>query len=564
MLGSSAYKAFALAGAAVCLLQDGFAAATRRALDTSATAIDGKPFPPLLDAELEDLAEGLESGLFTSVDLVNAYVARILEVNSTLKMVAQINPDALATAADLDAARAKGINHGPLHGIPILIKNNIATKDKMDNTAGSYALAGARVPEDSTMAAKLRRAGAIILGKTNLSQWANFRSSNSSSGWSALGGQTEGAYFPKQDPSGSSSGSGVASSLGLALATLGTETDGSILSPSSLNNLVGIKPSVGLTSRHLVIPISSHQDTIGPMARTVKDAAYLLAAIAGADPNDNYTSAIPFPEHKIPDYVAACDYFSLAGARIGVPRNVITTIETIPGLTTAFNGALDLFRAAGATVVDNITLPGYEPLRAGGYEQVVLNSDFVTDLKAYLAQLTVNPNNVTSLGDLLKFTQAYPLEQWPLRDTRRWETALGYGHGNEAPEFWANYTTQLYYAGLLGVTGGLRNHSLDALVVPTSFASMMPALIGSPVVTVPLGKMPADTAVVKNQFGNLVSRAPNVPFGISFLGERFSEEKLIGLAYAFEQRTLVRKTVVPYLQPTAELADVVNKRMAKV
>jgi len=250
-----------------------------------------QPFPKLIDASLEHLRCGLELKLFTSIDLVIAYTARINEVNATLRMVTELNPDAVAIARELDNERILGRVRGPLHGIPILIKNNIATNDRMGNTAGSLALLGATVPEDSTVAAKLRRAGAVILGKTNLSQWANFRSDNTSNGWSAHGGQTVGAYFPGQDPSGSSSGSGVASSLGLALASLGTETDGSIISPSDVNNLVGIKPSVGLTSRFLVIPISEHQDTVGPMARSVKDAAYILSAIAGKDANDNYTSA---------------------------------------------------------------------------------------------------------------------------------------------------------------------------------------------------------------------------------------------------------------------------------
>ena len=222
------------------------------------TLIKGQPFPSLIEVDLEDLVDGLESGLFTSVDLVRAYSARILEVNSTLHMVTELNPDALSIAADLDGMRANGTVLGPLHGIPILIKNNIATDDQMNNTAGSWSLLGAKVPRDSTMAAKLRKAGAIILGKTNLSQWANYRSDNTSNGWSAYGGQTYAAYYPGQDPSGSSSGSGVSSAIGLALASLGTETSGSILSPSDVNNLVGIKPTVGLTSRYLVIPISSH------------------------------------------------------------------------------------------------------------------------------------------------------------------------------------------------------------------------------------------------------------------------------------------------------------------
>ena len=296
--------------------------AAQQVCSNSTTTISGKPFPSLLDATTEDLIVALESGLFTSVDLVNAYIARINEVNATLHAVTQLNPDVLTIAGQLDAERANGTTRGPLHGIPVMIKNNIATFDAMDNTAGSYALAGAKVPRDSTMAAKLRQAGAIIVGKANLSQWANFRSDNSSSGWSALGGQVIGPYFPDQDPSGSSSGSGVSATLALAHFALGSETDGSIISPSDANNLVGIKPTVGLTSRSLVIPISPHQDTVGPMARTVKDAAYLLNAIAGFDASDNYTSAIPYPDYSVPDYVSACNFSALHGKRIGIPRNV--------------------------------------------------------------------------------------------------------------------------------------------------------------------------------------------------------------------------------------------------
>lgn len=554
-------RILALAGTAAYLGQDIFASA--QVCSNSSTAIGGTPFPPLIEATLEDLAKGLESGLFTSVDLVNAYVARINEVNSTLRMVTQLNPDALAIAEELDAARANGTSYGPLHGIPILIKNNIATMDKMDNTAGSYGLLGAKVPGDATVAAKLRKAGAILLGKTNLSQWANYRSYNTSNGWSALGGQTEAAYYPGQDPSGSSSGSGVASSLGLALAALGTETDGSIVSPSDVNNLVGIKPSVGLTSRYLVIPISEHQDTVGPMARTVKDAAYILSAIAGPDVNDNYTSAIPCG--KVPDYVAACDYFALKGKRIGVPRNLMALQagDPLEPIIPVFNAALDVLRAAGATVVDNITFPGFEDSDYhANTEGIVLDADFVVGVARYFASLSYNPNNITSLAELQNFTQGFPLEQWSpeLRDTAIWQEALDLGFDNTSPEFWANYTEQLYLAGPQGITGALANYSLDALVVPTAFSSTVPARLGSPIVTVPLGKYPANTTVVKNGIGTLNATAPNVPFGISFFAERFSEEKLIGLAYAFEQRTLVRNSIVPYLQPKTELVDVVGKK----
>lgn len=224
---------------------------------------DDYDLPDLFTATIDEVQEGLDCGAFTSVQLTMAYLARIGEVNSILNAVLETNPDALTIAADLDAKRAAGKVIGPLHGIPILIKDNIATMDKMNSTAGSFSLLGAKVPADSTMAAKLRKAGAIILGKTNLSQWANYRSSNSTNGWTSRGGQTFGAYYPKEDPSGSSSGSGVSSSIGLAMACLGSETSGSIISPSQRNNLVGIKPTVGLTSRYLVIPISSTQDTVG-------------------------------------------------------------------------------------------------------------------------------------------------------------------------------------------------------------------------------------------------------------------------------------------------------------
>jgi amidase len=529
------------------------------------TSINGEPFPSLLDVTLEQVVVGLESGLFTSVDLVNAYVARIGEVNGTVHAVTQLNPDALAIAQQLDDERANGTMRGPLHGIPIIIKNNIATADKMDNTAGSYALAGARVPKDSAMAAKLRQAGAVILGKSNLSQWANFRSSNSSNGWSALGGQVLGGYFPDQDPSGSSSGSGVSSSLGLALAALGSETDGSIISPSDASNLVGIKPTVGLTSRHLVIPISEHQDTVGPMARTVKDAAYVLNAIAGPDPADNYTSAIPYPD--IPDYVAACNFSALQGVRIGIPRNVfdspsIRNSSYAPILSTFDSYALPILKAGGATIVDNTNWTGYE-IEPANRTSIVLDTDFLTNLPQYLDLLTSNPQNITSVATLRNFTQSFPLEDYPDRDTAVWDEALNtsFPQSNTDPAFWAAYTLGLNLAGPQGITGALANYSLDALILPTYFASHFPAILGSPVVTVPMGSYPAGAEVTQNSRGDLNATGPGIPFGLSFVAERWSEEKLIGMAYAFEQRSMVRQKVRPLeaLTPKTELGDVVGR-----
>lgn len=525
------------------------------------TSYNDTLFPSLLDATTEDVIVGFESGLFTSVDLVNAYIARIQEVNGTLHAITQLNPDALSIAQALDDERANGTVRGPLHGVPILIKNNIGTNDSLDNTAGSYALAGAKIPRDSTLASKLRKAGAVILGKANLSQWANYRSFNSSNGWSAIGGQVIGAYFPDQDPSGSSSGSGVSASLGLSLLTLGSETDGSIISPSELNNVVGLKPTVGLTSRDLVIPISQHQDSVGPIARTVKDVAYTLQVIAGYSQYDNYTSAIPFPNYTLPDYVAACDFSLLRGKRIGVPRNAFDTPDyrnsTYAAIIQTFNDyALPVLENAGAIIVDNLTWPGWdaEPVNR---TNVVLDGDFISDLASYLAELTYNPNGLTSLSEVRNFTQNFPLEDYPDRDTAIWDDALDYygGQNNTSPEFWGNYTLGLKLAGPQGLLGSLSNFSLDAMVMPTFAASHFPAILGTPVITVPLGAYPNGTEVTQNSRGDLNETGPGIPFGVAFMAEAFSEEKLLGLAYAFEQRTMVRQKVLPLPQniPTTEV-----------
>ncbi|PNS16239.1 aspartyl/glutamyl-tRNA(Asn/Gln) amidotransferase, A subunit [Sphaceloma murrayae] len=511
--------------------------------------------PVLAEATLEQLSRGLQRRQFTSVDLVRAYTARILEVNGTLNVVTEINPDAVKLARAADRRRRSGHLCGPLDGIPVLIKNNIATDDKMSNTAGSFALLGATVSRDATVAAKLRKAGAIILGKSNLSQWANYRSSNSSNGWSAYGGQCNAAYYPNQDPSGSSSGSGVSSSIGLAWAALGTETSGSILSPANVNNLVGIKPTVGLTSRHLVIPISEHQDTIGPMARTVTDAAYLLQAIAGRDPLDNYTSAIPGP---VPDYVKALNPNALRGAKIGIASNLISPTFN-PTIRTAFNAAVDLLRASGATIVD-APFTGYQQYLADNGTSVVLQSDFLTNLPQYLELLERNPQSVTDLASVAAFTRGFAPEEFPSRNIRTWEQALALGYKNTDPRFWAAYQRNLFYGGEGGVLGAIERQNLTAIVLPTNLSPGIPALVGSPVITVPLGFYPANQTVVRNSRGNLVATAPGVPFGISFLGKKFDESTLIGLAYAYEQKTKTRGLGKPYILPKTEIADVKGKK----
>ena len=406
-------------------------------------------------------------------------------------MVTELNPEALTIAANLDAERAKGNASGLLHGVPILVKNNMATLDRMNTTAGSFALLGATVPRDSTVVAKLRGAGAIILGKANMSQWAAWRGTSAVAGqtingWSAYGGQCQGVYYPGQDPSGSSSGSAVASSLGLSFAALGSETDGSLILPGQASNVVAIKPTVGLTSRSLVIPVSPRQDTVGPIARTVKDAATILQIIAGRDPEDNYTSAQPV---QTPNYVSACNISALSGARIGIPRNLVSSLGAN---LTSFESAMNTLKAAGAIIVDNLNVTEYALSYLTKNTTVqVLSVDFVSALPAsYLSKLTSNPHSIESVSDLRNFTQNFPPEDYhsfPQVDTSHWDAGLALGYNNTSPHFWANYQLNLEAGGRQGILGLLSNHSLDALIAPTTAAFGLPALVGSPVINVPLG-----------------------------------------------------------------------------
>ncbi len=514
--------------------------------------------PDLLDITIDQIIAGFGRQTFSSVDLVSAYQIRIAQINPVLRAVIELNPDALSLARVADAQRLNGtIVKGPLHGVPILIKDNIATADAMNTTAGSFSLLGATVAKDSTMAAKLRQAGAIILGKSNLSQWANYRSSNSSNGWSARGGQCYGAYYPNQDPSGSSSGSAVATSVGLCAAALGSETDGSIVSPAQINGIVGIKPTIGLTSRTGVIPISAHQDTVGPMARTVKDAAYLLAAIVGRDHADNYTERITWTTP--PDYVGACRADGLIGAKIGIPRQLFLNKTDAP-VEAAFTEALKVMRHLGASVRDNITLPAFADFSSPNNtnETIVLDLDFKLNLKQYLDALTFNPFNITDLPSLVEYTKRDPREEYPSRNIARWDGALARNYTIEDARGFAAVTAGEFQGGPGGILGALDNNALDILVLPTQFSSKIAAIAGYPIITVPLGHYPITWPVTMNPRNTTVVKGPRVPFGIAFIGRRFSEEMLIKYAYAFEQATMVRRTVMPYVKPNIQLLDLVK------
>lgn len=385
------------------------------------------------------------------------------------------------------------------------------------------------MPRDSTVASKLRDAGVVLLGKTTMSQWAECRSKDAAKGWSAYGGQGSAAYSPMQDPSGSSSGSGIAASIGMALAALGTEvrplihsnlgqdtdrapkTGGSIILPSSASNLVGIKPTVGLTSRSLVIPFSHRQDTVGPMARTVKDAAYILSAIAGKDPYDNYTSAQPFPVP--PSYVNACKRSGLKGARIGIPRNGYAGFmdNTTLAVERAFNSTISVFQSAGATIVDNANFGIFDIDMIMGNSSIVLDTDLVSNLAEYLSLLTGNPHNVHDLQDIMKCTRADPREGYPDPDTLIWDRALARNLTNISPEAWSAYQSDLFLGGEGGVLGALAKYELDALIMPSFASYLLPGLAGLPVITMPLGSYPSNTPIGKSAKGNLIKTAPNIP-----------------------------------------------------
>ena len=383
-------------------------------------------FYDLFDASIKELQDGLKKNHFTSVDLVKAYIARINEVNlqgPKLRAVLEISPTALEAAEKADALRKKGQILSPLHGIPILVKDSIATRseDRMNTSSGSYALLGSITPGDATVVKKLRDAGAILLGKTTLSEWANFRGFSIPNGWSGRGGQATSAFYPQGDACGSSTGSGIAASIGLAGGTLGTETDGSIMCPSSRNNVVGIKPTVGLVSRNLVIPISRNQDTVGPICRSVADAAAILSVIAGRDTADNYTLSQP---EKVPDYTKHLKKNGLKGARIGVLRKVFSN-ATFAGypeyIVSEFNKAIeDVFKKLGANIIDPADLETTDEIGASDSEFIVLLFDFKYGVKEYLSKLTTIPTNVSNLQDLIDFNNANPdLEFPPGRDNQQ-------------------------------------------------------------------------------------------------------------------------------------------------
>ncbi|KAI0265284.1 amidase signature enzyme [Gloeopeniophorella convolvens] len=516
--------------------------------------------PDLYEASISELQCGLNNGLFSSVDLVNAYIARIDEVNTRgpkLRAVIEVNLHAVSQARLLDIERRTKGPRGPLHGIPILLKDNIATDvdiDGMNTTAGSYALLGSAPPGDATVSAKLRAAGAILLGKTNMSEWASHRG-RVPSGFSGRGGQATCPYLPLSDPSGSSSGSGSAVAVGLAAASLGTETDGSIVLPSSRNNVVGIKPTVGLTSRAGVIPISRHQDSVGPMARSVADAAMILSIISGRDRLDNLTLGQPDP---VPDFTKALRPGGLRGVRLGVPRRFLGKSLAI---NAAFNASIEVLKHLGAIVVDPADFANAEELLKvrKPSEAVVMETEFRIGVEEYISNLKAVPSGVKTIKDLIDFNIEHADQELipPFYDSQ----SRLYSSQNRTMD-------AAYYAALKkvqemgraeGIDAALEKHELDAFVIPADSYIRTPAAIaGYPLITVPLGFQAEDAPATEAK--PTIRHGPGLPFGLAFLGTAYSEFQLIGYAYAYEQATQTRLQKRAYAAaiPKTQLGDVIG------
>ena len=498
-----------------------------------------KPFE-LQEATCAELQAAMTSGRETAVSLAKKYLHRIEEldrVGPTLRSVLEINPEALAIAAALDRERKVKGPRGPLHGIPILLKDNLATHDRMQTTAGSLALLGCTPPRDSFVAQKLREAGAVILGKTNLTEWANFRSEHASSGWSARGGQCRNPYVLDRNPSGSSSGSAVAVSAGLCPLAIGTETDGSIVSPAAVCGIVGLKPTVGLVSRSGIIPISQSQDTAGPMARTVADAALLLGALAGPDPRDAATEACRGKLER--DYMQFLDPHGLRGARLGVARHYFTA-GSIPAKV--LEQALEAMKGQGAILVDGVDEP---PLsRASESEWGVLQYEFKAGINAYLAQL--GPTSpMRTLADLIAFNERNKEREMPFFGQETFLQAQAKGP----------LTDQAYLDALArcrrlsreeGIDAIMDKHRLDAIVAPAGGPAGVTDLVYG---DRDVGGSSSPAAVAG--YPNLTVPAGNIqglPVGICFFGRAYAEATLLKLAFAFERAVQAR--IRPQFRPT--------------
>ena len=502
------------------------------AAPNESAAPEVKPFE-LEEITIADLQDGMKSGRFTARSLVEKYTARIDEIDKrgpAVNAIIEHNPDALSIADALDQERKAKGPRGPLHGVPVLIKDNIDTADKMMTTAGSLALVGSKPPKDSFVAQRLRAAGAVILGKTNLSEWANIRSSHSTSGWSGRGGLTKNPYALDRNPCGSSSGTGAGISANMAAAGIGTETDGSIVCPSSSNGLAGIKPTVGLVSRSGIIPISHSQDGAGPMCRTVRDAAILLGALTGVDPEDAATAASGGKSQT--DYAQYCDPNGLKGARIGVARKYFGFSDSVDAL---MEQSLAVMKQEGATLIDPADIETFG--KFDDTELLVFMYELKADLNAYLSRLGPGAP-VRTLQDIIDFNEHNRQKEMPYFGQDLFVKAQAKGPLTEK-EYVDALAKNHQLARTEGIDALMDKHQLDAIVAPTGGPAWLTDLVNGDHVA---GGSSNAAAVAGYPNINVTAGfLSGLPVGISFFGRAWSEPTLIKLAYSFEQATKARQ-----------------------
>lgn len=484
----------------------------------------------------------MESGALTSRELVKAYIERIEAMNHEgpmLNAIIEINPDVLEIADALDAERAESGPRSPLHGIPVLLKDNIDTADKMQTTAGSMALLGSKPAQDAYVVEGLRKAGAIILGKANLSEWANYRDNDSISGWSGRGGLTRNPYRLDWTPWGSSSGSGVAVAANLVSVAIGTETAGSITAPAVINGIVGIKPTVGLTSRAGVIPIAHSFDTVGPMTRTVADAAAVLGALTGVDSRDPLTSESRLNYHR--DYLQFLDKKALSKARIGIAHGLINDLA--PDVQRLYDDAIAVMKRAGATIIEIEEMPNLQEVFDYNSNEVgilsLLSYEFHFDIASYLETRVADPEHPDAfiprtIADLIRRNEELADSELQLFGQGLFEHTADRGEITK-DQYFEGLATYRRLTGEEGIEALMNEHDLDALVLPTneSLARIYAALAGYPLMTVP---------------GGFTDNG--LPWGLGFLAPQYSEPVLIKLAYAYEQKTMHRAA------PTYSLTEI--------
>ncbi|KAK3362182.1 amidase signature domain-containing protein [Lasiosphaeria ovina] len=513
----------------------------------------------LIHATIDDLRSGLDRGEFSCVDLVKAYKTRIEEVNDRFNAVIETNPEAETVAKGLDRELKASGPRGILHGIPFLLKDNIPTLDGTESTAGSYVLLGSKPRKEADIVERLRVAGAVILGKANLAEFSGFRSTNGSTGWSPRGGQVTGPYYENQKVSGSSSGSGVAVSLGLCAASIGTQTIFSIVNPSERNCVVGLKPTTGLLPSAGLIPVSHQQDVVGPIARCVRDVAHILTALADPPPPD-------YSRKYLSGYDGDTNLQFLQDVTIGVIHDPTEAVH--PAKMAAFREAVRVLERHSARTT--------EPVRLGGLDEyaqlsqrdkdLVLNEDFRASMDDYLGSLAVHSTtdalgNIDSLHKLIEAIKQDPREDFPHRNVAAMEEAADRTHF-DADAYSKMQAFRERLRGKDGLESALRGYLCDVFITPTNSWALsdFAAIGGNPQLVVPLGFYPADTEVVVCPKSGLVTAAPGLPFGLFMFGCQYGEGELLRVAHCLEKQTKVRLAGKPFLVPKTELPGVVASK----